>query len=75
MKGYYDPLKLAELLGIERETVHKYKVRGDLPEPDEHVGRTPLWREETINKWLASRRGHGWRAGQRASTPEAPPSV
>lgn len=64
MEGYLDAQAVAERAGISRATVHRYHVRGDIPAADEHVGRTPLWREETIADWLKTRPGHGWRAGQ-----------
>lgn len=66
MEGYLDAQAVAERLDppVKRETIHRYHVRGDMPKADEYVGRTPLWREETITAWLASRPGHGWRASQ-----------
>jgi predicted site-specific integrase-resolvase len=66
MQGYLDPQAVAERAGVNRETIHRYKVRGDIPPPDEYAGRTPLWRKETIATWLASRPGQGWRARQSA---------
>jgi hypothetical protein len=41
------------------------------PEPDEYVGRTPLWKRATIDGWRYNRPGHGWRKGQIASDEEA----
>ncbi len=64
MEGYLTADELAERLGIKRGSVHRYRVRGDLPEPDEHVGRTPLWKIDSIEAWEASRPGRGWRKGQ-----------
>ena len=64
MEGYLDAQAVADLIGAKRETIHRYHVRGDMPPADEHVSRTPLWREETIKKWMATRPGHGWRAGK-----------
>lgn len=69
MDNYYDPAALAELLGIARTSIHRYRIRGDIPEPDDHAGRTPLWRKTTINEWLAGRPGHGWRRGQSKAQP------
>ncbi|MFC7331400.1 helix-turn-helix transcriptional regulator [Marinactinospora rubrisoli] len=57
---------IAGLIGVKLETVHRYRVRGDLPEPDGRMGNSPVWRKETIDAWIASRRGHGWRKGQTA---------
>lgn len=64
MDGYLTTDQLAERLGIKRTTVHRYRVRGDIPEPDEYVGRTPLWSAEHIDAWLKERPGHGWRKGK-----------
>lgn len=64
MKDYLDPAAVAQLAGVSRETIHRYRVRGDIPEPDDYVGRTPVWREATIKAWLESRPGHGWRASR-----------
>lgn len=33
--------------------------KADLPEPDITIGRSPAWRQSTIDKWLASRPGKG----------------
>jgi predicted DNA-binding transcriptional regulator AlpA len=70
MDGYLEAQQVAERAGVSRETIWRYRRRGDIPEPDEYAGRTPLWREETITEWLASRPGQGWRAGQTAQRPE-----
>ena len=37
-------------------------ARHQAPEPDERVGRTPLWAEDTIREWAASRPGQGRRS-------------
>jgi predicted DNA-binding transcriptional regulator AlpA len=63
MEGYLTSDELADRLGIKRGSIYRYRVRGDLPPPDELVGRTPLWRKETIEKWLTERPGQGWRKG------------
>ena len=64
MDGYLTPDQLAERLGIKRTTVHRYRTRGDIPEPDEYVGRTPLWSVGLIDAWLPERPGQGWRKGK-----------
>ncbi len=64
MEGYLTAEQLAERLGIKRGSVHRYRVRGALPPADEKVGRTPLWKVETIEAWEATRPGQGWRKGQ-----------
>lgn len=61
MDGYLTSADVAARIGVQPATVHRYRVRGDIPEPDEYAGRTPLWAEATIAAWLDSRPGHGWR--------------
>lgn len=64
MDGYLTSDQLADKLGIKRGSVHRYRTRGDIPQPDEYVGRTPLWKETSIETWLAERPGQGWRKGK-----------
>jgi FixJ family two-component response regulator len=67
MRGYLTVKEIAAQLGVKPETVRTYhakrKQRYGMPPADEHVGRTPVWREETINAWIRRRRGQGWRKG------------
>lgn len=66
-----DPLleiaDIADRLGIKVASVRRYIARNDLPEPDTRVGRSPLWKTSTIERWERSRSGHGWRHGQTGS--------
>lgn len=55
---------VAARLGVDPKTVRQYKLRGVLPPPDESAGRSPLWRTATIETWIASRPGQGWRKGR-----------
>lgn len=71
MEGFLTTDQLAERLGIQRSSVYRYRTRGDIPEPDEYVGRTPLWSAKSVDAWLEQRPGHGWRKGRRTSTPGA----
>lgn len=64
MDGYLTSDQLADKLGIKRGSVHRYRTRGDIPQPDEYVGRTPLWKETSIDAWLTERPGQGWRKGK-----------
>lgn len=52
-----DSEAVATWLGVKRESVTRMKARGDLPEPDEVFGRSPVWRVSTIIEWQASRPG------------------
>lgn len=67
MEGFLTAEQLAARLGIKRGSIYRMHTRGDLPEPAEKVGRTPLWSVATIDAWMAARPGHGWRKGQQAS--------
>lgn len=59
--GYLTSADIADRLGVKVSTVRQYKLRGDLPPPDETIGRSPVWREETIAAWERSRPGQDWR--------------
>lgn len=61
--GYLTSADIADRLGVKVSTVRQYKLRGTLPPPDETIGRSPVWREETISAWIASRPGQDWRRG------------
>lgn len=61
MDGHLDTKALAARLGVQINTVYIYRTRGDLPPEDETVGRSPLWREDTIARWIAARPGRGGR--------------
>ncbi|WP_341719897.1 helix-turn-helix domain-containing protein [Micromonospora sp. FIMYZ51] len=69
MEGLLTTDQLADRLGIKRTSVHRYRSRGDIPEPDQYVGRTPLWAESSVDAWLKERPGHGWRKGKKQQPP------
>lgn len=48
---------VARMLGIAHESVTRYRARGDLPEPDVMLGRSPGWYAATIVEWQAQRPG------------------
>ncbi len=43
---------LADALGVSRRSLERERSAGRLPKPDLHIGRAPLWRIETVNRWL-----------------------
>jgi hypothetical protein len=63
--------ELAEMLDTTVPTVRTYLAKarkhrrdgtprpGDLPEPDTTVGLSPVWRPQTIARWLEERPGAG----------------
>jgi hypothetical protein len=44
--------EFAARYGIPIATVHGWSARGKLPPPDEMVGNTKRWKEETLQKWI-----------------------
>lgn len=56
---------LAKRLDLTVRSVSSYLARGVLPEPDYRVGKSPLWKTETIEEWERTRLGRGWRGNLR----------
>lgn len=50
---------VAAYLGVKVATVSAYRARGQMPEPDQKLGRTQLWRPKTIIQWCENRPGSG----------------
>lgn len=60
--------EIATLLGLEPGTIPVYKLRAKkarkagkdddalMPPPDRMVGRTPVWKRSTVERWDAARR-------------------
>lgn len=48
---------IADRLGIDRASVQKYRTRGELPPADQMIGRTPVWRPATVERWIRRRPG------------------
>jgi hypothetical protein len=55
----YTIVALAARLKLKPATVYKYRSLGLLPEPDEFVNHSPLWKPVTIDRWLPTRPGRG----------------
>jgi len=45
--------ELAKVLGVSRRTLERERAAGRFPRPDAHLGKMPLWRPETLQRWLA----------------------
>jgi hypothetical protein len=67
---YVDIAGAAAMLGVRPETITQYRWRGDFPPPDLEIASHPAWLRETLEAWIASRRGKGWRAGQTGKRPQ-----
>lgn len=46
--------EIAEQLGMRRQTVAQWHARAKLPPPDGQLAMGPVWRETTIEAWLAT---------------------
>ena len=44
--------EIARSLGISRRAVERERSAGRFPRPDLTIGRMPLWRPETIRRWI-----------------------
>ena len=48
----YRLAELARLLGISRRTLERERSAGRFPRPDLTIGKAPLWKPETIRRWI-----------------------
>jgi len=44
--------ELAKGLGISRRTLERERSAGRFPQPDLTIGKAPLWKPETIQRWI-----------------------
>ncbi|WP_435009927.1 helix-turn-helix transcriptional regulator [Tundrisphaera lichenicola] len=44
--------ELAKAIGVSRRTIERERSAGRFPAPDIKVGKAPLWKPETILKWI-----------------------
>jgi hypothetical protein len=44
--------EIARSLGVSRRSLERVRSAGRFPPPDVHIGRMPLWRIETLRRWL-----------------------
>jgi predicted DNA-binding transcriptional regulator AlpA len=50
----YRLAELATSLGISRRTLERERSAGRFPRPDLTIGKAPLWKPETIRRWIDS---------------------
>jgi predicted DNA-binding transcriptional regulator AlpA len=43
---------VATTLGVSRRAIERERSAGRFPRPDLTIGRMPLWRVETIRRWI-----------------------
>lgn len=65
---YWTAKDIAEYWNIKTATVHTYRTRKWLPEPDHRIGNSPVWYPQTIIEF--ERPGQG----ARTDRPDRPPS-
>jgi predicted DNA-binding transcriptional regulator AlpA len=51
LKEWLTRTDIANLTGLKTDTIYKYQKRNTLPEPEQYIGRTPVWKKQTINEW------------------------
>ena len=44
--------EIADGYGVSRRAIERERSAGRFPPPDLTIGRMPLWRPETIRKWV-----------------------
>jgi predicted DNA-binding transcriptional regulator AlpA len=44
--------EVARALGVSRRSIERERSAGRFPKPDLHVGRMPLWKPETLQRWI-----------------------
>ena len=75
--------EVAERIGVDVRAVRTYlakarahraegtSTKGDLPEPDLIIGKSPAWHEATIARWEKNRPGRGSGSERRKTRPPA----
>src|SRR5690349_7462006 len=47
--------EVADCRKVSPRTISAYLARDQMPEPDRYIGRSPLWRSDTIIQWNEQR--------------------
>lgn len=55
MTDWLTTTDIAQLTGLKIDTIYKHRSRNTLPEADHMLGNKPLWRQATIDEWIATR--------------------
>ena len=48
----YRLAELSKALGVSRRTLERERSAGRFPPPDLTIGKLPLWRVETVRRWV-----------------------
>lgn len=60
---YLNQRDVADIVGMSRETIARWRDQGRLPKPDAIVGirgARGVWLKKTIDKWLRSKTYREW---------------
>jgi helix-turn-helix protein len=52
----YGIAEIADALGVPRNTVAQWRIRGKLPPATEYLRTGPVWDAKTIEPWIRERR-------------------
>lgn len=44
--------EVAAMVGVDRRTIERLRAAGQFPRPDRTVGKIPLWRLATVERWF-----------------------
>lgn len=58
-RDQWDVARVAEHLGVSPATVRAYRARGQMPDEDGRLGRSPWWWSDTITEWERPGQGVG----------------
>jgi hypothetical protein len=45
----------ADRIGVKLESIHRYRNRGAVPNPDGYFGRSPYWFADTVEQYVEQR--------------------
>lgn len=55
LDGFVSMAGIAEITGLQYQTIRVYRTRDKLPKPDMTIDGKPLWRLSTIEAWERER--------------------
>lgn len=44
--------EIAKATGLSRRTIERLRAGGRFPKPDIKAGKMPLWKPETLRRWI-----------------------
>lgn len=55
MSDWLTTTDIASLTGLKLDTIYTYRKRDTLPKEDHMIGNKPVWKRETIQRWIDDR--------------------